>query len=45
MCYRGKNVTMGYARSREDLLLGDERHGFIRTETLLILMRMVATIL
>lgn len=31
MCYRGKNVTMGYARSREDLLLGDERNGFIRT--------------
>ncbi|WP_028902122.1 AMP-binding protein [Prevotella sp. P6B4] len=31
MCYRGKNVTMGYARSREDLLLGDECHGFIRT--------------
>jgi len=31
MCYRGRNVTMGYARSREDLLLGDERHGFIRT--------------
>lgn len=31
MCYRGKNVTMGYARSREDLLLGDERKGFIRT--------------
>lgn len=31
MCYRGKNVTMGYARCREDLLLGDERHGFIRT--------------
>ena len=31
MCYRGKNVTMGYADSREDLLLGDERHGFIRT--------------
>lgn len=31
MCYRGKNVTMGYARSREDLLLGDVRHGFIRT--------------
>lgn len=31
MCYRGKNVTMGYARSREDFLLGDERHGFIRT--------------
>ena len=31
MCYRGKNVTMGYARQREDLLLGDQRHGFIRT--------------
>lgn len=31
MCYRGRNVTMGYARSREDLLLGDERNGFIRT--------------
>lgn len=31
MCYRGKNVTMGYARSREDLILDDERHGFIRT--------------
>ena len=31
MCYRGKNVTMGYACKKEDLLLGDERHGFIRT--------------
>ena len=31
MCYRGKNVTMGYAHNREDLLLGDERNGFIRT--------------
>lgn len=31
MCYRGRNVTMGYARQREDLLLGDERQGFIRT--------------
>ena len=31
MCYRGKNVTMGYARRREDLLLGDERNGFMRT--------------
>ena len=31
MCYRGKNVTMGYARKREDLLLGDERNGFMRT--------------
>lgn len=31
MCYRGKNVTMGYARQLSDLALGDERHGFIRT--------------
>lgn len=31
MCYRGKNVTMGYARCREDLLLGDERNGFMQT--------------
>lgn len=31
MCYRGKNVTMGYARCAQDLLLGDERHGFIHT--------------
>ena len=31
MCYRGKNVTLGYARQLEDLLLGDERHGFIQT--------------
>lgn len=31
MCYRGRNVTMGYAYSREDLLLGDERNGFMRT--------------
>lgn len=31
MCYRGKNVTMGYATSAEDLLKGDERNGFIRT--------------
>ena len=31
MCYRGKNVTMGYAQCREDLEKGDERHGFIRT--------------
>ena len=31
MCYRGKNVTLGYARQLEDLQLGDERHGFIRT--------------
>lgn len=31
MCYRGKNVTMGYAQTKEDLLLGDERNGWMRT--------------
>ena len=31
MCYRGKNVTLGYARQCSNLLRGDERHGFIRT--------------
>lgn len=31
MCYRGKNVTLGYAYKREDLMLGDERQGFLRT--------------
>ena len=31
MCYRGKNVTMGYARKQKDLSLGDERNGYIRT--------------
>lgn len=31
MCYRGKNVTMGYAMNREDLVLGDERHGELAT--------------
>lgn len=31
MCYRGKNVTLGYAHKKEDLSLGDERHGFMRT--------------
>lgn len=31
MCYEGKNVTMGYARKREDLALGDERNGFLPT--------------
>ena len=31
MCYRGKNVTMGYAREQADLSLGDERNGYIRT--------------
>lgn len=31
MCYRGKNVTMGYACCRDDLALGDERDGFLPT--------------
>ena len=31
MCYRGQNVTMGYARKQADLALGDERNGYIRT--------------
>ena len=31
MCYRGKNVTLGYALKKEDLILGDERNGFMRT--------------
>ena len=31
MCYRGRNVTMGYAYKQEDLDEGDERNGFLRT--------------
>ncbi len=31
MCYSGENVTMGYAKNREDLALGDERNGFLPT--------------
>lgn len=31
MCYEGGNVTMGYALCRDDLALGDERHGFLPT--------------
>lgn len=31
MCYRGDNVTLGYAQKKEDLMLGDECGGFIRT--------------
>jgi acyl-coenzyme A synthetase/AMP-(fatty) acid ligase len=31
MCYRGKNVTLGYALNKEDLMLGDQRGGFIKT--------------
>ncbi len=31
LCYRGPNVTMGYAECKEDLLLGDEFRGEYRT--------------
>ena len=31
MCYRGKNVTMGYAYNLEDLVLGDENNGLLHT--------------
>lgn len=31
MCYSGENVTMGYAKNREDLALGNERNGFLPT--------------
>ena len=31
LIYRGPNVTLGYATSREDLLHGDERHGVLHT--------------
>lgn len=31
ICYKGKNVTLGYALQKEDLMLGDERNGFMRT--------------
>lgn len=31
MVYRGKNVTLGYASCREDLLKGDENHGIMHT--------------
>ena len=31
MCYKGRNVTMGYATRKEDLILGDLRGGFIKT--------------
>ncbi len=31
MCYQGKNVTLGYALKKKDLILGDERQGFMRT--------------
>ena len=31
MCYRGANVTMGYAHNQQDLLLGDENNALLRT--------------
>ncbi len=31
LCYKGRNVTMGYAQSVNDLLLGDERNGCLHT--------------
>jgi long-chain acyl-CoA synthetase len=31
LIYRGPNVMLGYAERREDLALGDERHGELRT--------------
>lgn len=31
MVYRGENVTLGYANSKEDLLKGDENHGIMHT--------------
>lgn len=31
LIYEGANVTPGYAECREDLMLGDERHGILET--------------
>jgi acyl-coenzyme A synthetase/AMP-(fatty) acid ligase len=31
MVYRGENVTLGYAKTREDLMKGDENHGVMHT--------------
>ena len=31
ICYQGPNVAMGYARRGEDLALGDEMNGFLKT--------------
>lgn len=31
LVYEGRNVTLGYAESGEDLILGDERHGRLET--------------
>ena len=31
LIYRGRNVSLGYAQTREDLALGDQREGVLRT--------------
>lgn len=31
LVYEGKNVTLGYAQRGKDLVLGDERHGILKT--------------
>ena len=31
LCYKGANVTLGYAYTQDDLNKGDERHGFLPT--------------
>lgn len=31
LCYRGENVSLGYAESRYDLARGDDRHGVLKT--------------
>ena len=31
LCYRGRNVTLGYALKKEDFAQGNERNGFLRT--------------
>lgn len=31
LCYRGKNVTLGYALRKDDLMLGDTRCGCLKT--------------
>lgn len=31
LCYKGDNVSLGYANSGEDLSLGDENNGFLKT--------------
>jgi acyl-CoA synthetase (AMP-forming)/AMP-acid ligase II len=31
LCYKGENVSLGYAESRHDLARGDDRHGVLKT--------------